>query len=99
VRRHVRIACPADDVWAITGDPTRIAEWFPGIDSAIPYAETGEFITGDHADVVVLDIADGDVLARADTGLGMQSVLFPAPGRDREFYVCAFTGVSRVAVR
>jgi hypothetical protein len=31
VRRHVRIARPADDVWARIGDPARIAEWFPGI--------------------------------------------------------------------
>lgn len=31
VRRQVRIARPPDDVWAIVGDPARIAEWFPGI--------------------------------------------------------------------
>jgi hypothetical protein len=31
VRRHVRIARPADDVWARIGDPARIQEWFPGI--------------------------------------------------------------------
>ncbi len=63
------------------------------------FAETGELVTGDAVDVVVLDIATGDALARTDTGLGMQSVLFPAPGRDRDFYVCAFPGVSRIAVR
>ncbi len=34
VRRQVRIACPPDDVWAVVGDPARIAEWFPGIESA-----------------------------------------------------------------
>ena len=34
VRRQVRIARPPDEVWAIIGDPARIAEWFPGIDSA-----------------------------------------------------------------
>src|SRR3954463_2582941 len=33
VRRQGRIACPAADVWAIAGDPARIAEWFPGIES------------------------------------------------------------------
>lgn len=63
------------------------------------YADTGELVTGDSADVVILDIATGGEVARADTGLGMQSVLFPAPGRDRDFYVCAFPGVSRIAVR
>jgi uncharacterized protein YndB with AHSA1/START domain len=31
VRRQVRIARPADEVWAIVGDPSRIPEWFPGI--------------------------------------------------------------------
>ena len=60
------------------------------------YAESGELVTGDHADVVVLDVATGDELARADGGLGMQSVLFPAPGFGRDFYVCAFTGISRI---
>jgi hypothetical protein len=34
VRRQVRIACPPDDVWAYIGDPARLPEWFPGIDSA-----------------------------------------------------------------
>ena len=33
VRREVRIAAPADDVWAVVGDPSRLAEWFPGIAS------------------------------------------------------------------
>jgi uncharacterized protein YndB with AHSA1/START domain len=33
VRREVRIAAAADDVWAVVGDPTRLAEWFPGIAS------------------------------------------------------------------
>lgn len=31
VRRQVRVACPADDVWAFVGDPARLAEWFPGV--------------------------------------------------------------------
>ena len=31
VRREVRIARPADEVWAVVGDPVRIPEWFPGI--------------------------------------------------------------------
>ena len=34
VRRHVRIACPPDEVWARIGDPSRIQEWFPGIVSS-----------------------------------------------------------------
>lgn len=31
VRRQVRIARPADEVWALLGDPLRLPEWWPGI--------------------------------------------------------------------
>jgi hypothetical protein len=30
-RRHVTIRRPADDVWALVGDPATIHTWFPGI--------------------------------------------------------------------
>jgi hypothetical protein len=60
------------------------------------FAETGELITGDHADVVVLDVVSGEERGRVDTGTGMQSVLFPTPGFDDDVYVCSFAGVSRV---
>lgn len=46
VRRQVRFSCPADDVWAIVGDPARIAEWFPGIDSATVEGDTRTIVTG-----------------------------------------------------
>jgi outer membrane protein assembly factor BamB len=62
------------------------------------YAGSGELVTGDRADVVVLDVATGAELARADAGAGIQSVLFPAPGAARDFYVCTFLTVSRIAV-
>jgi hypothetical protein len=62
------------------------------------YTGTGELVTGDHSDVVVLDIESGDEVARTDSGSGMQSVLFPAPGLDRDFYVCSFLAVARVEV-
>jgi hypothetical protein len=62
------------------------------------FEETGELVTGDHADVVVLDVATGEELARADGGMGIQSVLFPMPGWDRDVYMCTFMGVSRVTV-
>jgi hypothetical protein len=36
VRREVRIGRPAEEVWAVVGDPARIQEWFPGIvDSSV----------------------------------------------------------------
>ena len=31
LRRYVHMAVPAARVWALAGDPARIAEWFPGI--------------------------------------------------------------------
>lgn len=64
----------------------------------ILYDETGELVTGDHDDVVVLDIATGHQLGRASTGAGVQSVLFPCPGSERDFYVCTFLTVTRVTV-
>jgi len=33
VRHAVRLACDADPVWELLGDPIRIPEWFPGIES------------------------------------------------------------------
>ena len=33
IRHHIRIDRPADTVWALAGDPTRLHEWFPGIAS------------------------------------------------------------------
>lgn len=62
------------------------------------FEPTGELVTGDGTDVVVLDVATGVELARADLGTGMQSVLFPCPGFDRDVYVCSFIGVSRIRV-
>ena len=46
VRRQVRIARPADDVWAVVGDPGRIPEWFPGIASATVEDSTRVVVTG-----------------------------------------------------
>ncbi len=64
---------------------------------------TGELVTGDHdrdrgaEQVVVLDVASGEELARADSGSPVQSVLFPAAGFDGDVYLCSFTTLSRVA--
>ncbi len=33
VRHHVRLAEAADTVWGLVGDPARLHEWFPGIES------------------------------------------------------------------
>jgi hypothetical protein len=62
------------------------------------YEGSGEVVTGDGPEVVVLDVTSGEELARVDTGSGMQSVLFPCPGDDRDLYLCSFLTVVRVAV-
>jgi uncharacterized protein YndB with AHSA1/START domain len=31
IRREVRVARPASEVWDLIGDPARIQDWFPGI--------------------------------------------------------------------
>jgi uncharacterized protein YndB with AHSA1/START domain len=46
VRRHVRIGRPPADVWERVGDPVRIAEWFPGIESATVDGTTRVVVTG-----------------------------------------------------
>ena len=46
VRRQVRIGCPADEVWALVGDPARIQEWFPGIESSTVDGSTRVIVTG-----------------------------------------------------
>ena len=46
IRREVRIARPADEVWAWIGDPTRLPEWFPGIESATVEGTTRTIVTG-----------------------------------------------------
>lgn len=46
VRRHVRILCPPDQVWDLVGDPARIHEWFPGIDSCTVDGSTRTIVTG-----------------------------------------------------
>ncbi len=35
IRREIRIARPADQVWAVVGDPATIHTWFPGIADSV----------------------------------------------------------------
>jgi hypothetical protein len=46
VRREVRIGRSADEVWAVVGDPVRLADWFPGIDEAVVDGRTRTVTTG-----------------------------------------------------
>lgn len=51
VRRQVRIARPADEVWALVGDPARVQEWWPGIMSSTVEGDMRVVTTG--ADLVM----------------------------------------------
>jgi hypothetical protein len=46
VRRQVRIARDPEDVWAFIGDPARIQEWFPGIESSTMDGKVRTIVTG-----------------------------------------------------
>ena len=62
----------------------------------------GALVTGDHdrermvEQVVVVDIATGFELARADTEGPLQSAVFPALGWDATVYWCSLSTVSRL---
>jgi len=46
MRYDRRIRRPADDVWALVGDPARLHEWFPGITSCTVDGTTRVIVTG-----------------------------------------------------
>jgi uncharacterized protein YndB with AHSA1/START domain len=46
VRRELRIARPAADIWTIVGDPARIHEWFPGVTACDVSGDTRVITTG-----------------------------------------------------
>jgi uncharacterized protein YndB with AHSA1/START domain len=46
IRHEIRIGRPADDVWALVGDPARLHEWFPGIVTSVVDGSTRLITTG-----------------------------------------------------
>ena len=66
------------------------------------YADTGELLTTDHDaermmdQIVVLDVETGKERVRIDSGSPLQSVVFPAPGWDRDLYYCSFATIARL---
>jgi uncharacterized protein YndB with AHSA1/START domain len=46
IRHEIRIHRPADEVWALAGDPARLPEWFPGIVSCTVDGTTRVITTG-----------------------------------------------------
>jgi Polyketide cyclase / dehydrase and lipid transport len=45
VRHAVRLACGPDVIWELLGDPVRIPEWFPGIDSCTVEGDVRVIVT------------------------------------------------------
>ena len=64
---------------------------------------TGELVTADHdgarmaEQAVVLDIATGEELARADSGGPLQSAVFPSVGWDGDAYLTSFSTLTRLS--
>lgn len=46
IRHDVQLPCSADRVWDLVGDPARVPEWFPGIDSCTIEGDLRTVITG-----------------------------------------------------
>jgi uncharacterized protein YndB with AHSA1/START domain len=46
VRHAIRLDCPPDVVWELVGDPTRLAEWFPGVASCVVEGTSRTIVTG-----------------------------------------------------
>jgi hypothetical protein len=64
VRRQVRIACAPDDVWRFIGDPSRIAEWFPGITAAAVDGTTRVITTGSGIPIPEEIVTQDDIQRR-----------------------------------
>lgn len=62
-RRNVRIARPPEEIWALAGDPARLAEWFPGIESSSVDGTTRTVTTGGGLSMVE-EIVTNDALQR-----------------------------------
>ncbi len=63
VRRQVIIDRSADDVWAVVGDPTSIAGWFPGMVSA-QVDGTSRLITTESGIPLPEEIVTNDTIQR-----------------------------------
>lgn len=63
VRRQVIIDRPADDVWAVVGDPASISSWFPGMVSSEVEGSTRTIVTATGLSLPE-EIVTNDALAR-----------------------------------
>lgn len=66
------------------------------------YPTSGELVLNDHRvfgeQVVVLDITSGEEKGRVDIGGWSQGVVFPCPGRGRDFYWSSMSRLARIHV-
>ncbi|MFJ3234591.1 YncE family protein [Streptomyces sp. NPDC086787] len=76
---------------AATGDAIALTLRVPALSGALGRL-AGE-------DTVLLDLTTGTELGRARVPSLMQSVCFPSPGWDRDFYYCSMSTVARVGIR
>ena len=86
-----------------TGDFDRLWEHdFGASNHFLLYLDTGEIVVNDFdgttEHVVILEIESGRELGRVVTGSPVMSVLFQAPGWDRDVYTCTFTTIARTFV-
>jgi hypothetical protein len=85
-------------------DPLWVKEMHHGA-HPLRFSDTGELVLCDHDvargtdQVVVLDIETGREIARADTTSPIQSLVFQAPGFERDVYYCSMSTVARITVR
>lgn len=67
----------------------------------VAHPDTGELVVNDHRPesgdaVAVVDIESGEVTARVDVESPAQSVVFGAPGRNRDHYYVSLSTIARI---
>lgn len=79
--------------WHLDARPTMQPVVFP---------DSGELVINDFTDagsddLIVVDIAGGEVIDRVSTGSRIANGMFLTPGHERDVYYCSTTTVARVA--
>jgi hypothetical protein len=76
VRHHVRIGRPADEVWALAGDPARLHEWFPGIVSCQVEGDRRVIVLGSGMPMPEVILVNDPVLRRFQYRLDVPVISF-----------------------
>lgn len=71
IRHEIRIARPADEIWALAGDPSRLHEWFPGIVACAVDGTRRTITTGAGFDLPEEILVQDDVQRRFQYQLAM----------------------------